>query len=248
MKSLSVAVLSMALAVGVPAVAMPPVAQAQVVDGRSPAGSAAEPHTSAEASAREHFQRGQRLSAAGDHAAAYREFAAGYALTERPLFLFHMAESARASGQLDKARASYDAFLRADPNAALAATARERLAALDAPAAPAPSASAPAPSLAAPHAAPGDVAPTPAPGEAPPSSVEPGVPPPWAISGPPPGHRRHDEDLAIAPVADASDRGPMWRRWPFWVAMTGIVVGSIAVYAIVHDGGPCGGCSELDFR
>jgi len=56
------------------------------------------PAIDADASAREHFQRGQKLSAAGDYAAAYREFAAGYALTERPLFLFNMAEAARAGG------------------------------------------------------------------------------------------------------------------------------------------------------
>src|SRR4051812_40138775 len=74
----------------------------------------------AEASGRAHFQRGQRLSASGDYPAAYREFAAGYAMTERPLFLFNMGEAARASGEVDKARDAYRAFLRADPGNALA--------------------------------------------------------------------------------------------------------------------------------
>jgi hypothetical protein len=86
----------------------------------------------ADASGRAHFQRGQRLSARSDYAAAYREFAAGYAVTGRPLFLFNMGEAARASGDADKARESYLEFLRVDPRSALAATARARLAQLDA--------------------------------------------------------------------------------------------------------------------
>jgi len=89
------------------------------------------PPADADASGRAHFQRGQKLTAAGDYAAAYREFAAGYALTERPLFLFNMAESARAGGEIDKARDAYRRFLRADPNNAVAATAQQRLDALE---------------------------------------------------------------------------------------------------------------------
>jgi hypothetical protein len=80
---------------------------------------------------RVHFQRGQRLSASGNYAGAYREFAAGYAATKRPLFLFNMGEAARASGDVAKARESYLEFLRVDPKSALAATARTRLAEFD---------------------------------------------------------------------------------------------------------------------
>jgi len=89
------------------------------------------PPAEADASGRAHFQRGQKLTAAGDYAAAYREFAAGYAMTERPLFLFNMGEAARAGGEVDKARDAYRAFLRADPNNAVAATAQQRLDALE---------------------------------------------------------------------------------------------------------------------
>ena len=85
------------------------------------------PPAEADASGRAHFQRGQKLTAAGDYAAAYREFAAGYAMTERPLFLFNMGEAARAGGEIDKAREAYRAFLRADPNNAVAPTAQQRL-------------------------------------------------------------------------------------------------------------------------
>jgi tetratricopeptide (TPR) repeat protein len=100
-------------------VAAPRVSPADPADKRPPA--------DADASGRAHFQRGQRLTAAGDYPAAYREFAAGYALTERPLFLFNMGEAARAGGEIDKAREAYRAFLRADPSNAVAATAQQRL-------------------------------------------------------------------------------------------------------------------------
>ncbi len=94
----------------------------------APAPATAQPKDkNAEASGRAHFQRGQKLSADGDYVAAYREFAAGYAMTERPLFLFNMGEAARASGDIEKARESYRAFLKADPNNALAVTAQQRL-------------------------------------------------------------------------------------------------------------------------
>lgn len=99
--------------------AAPRVAPADPADKKPPA--------AADASGRAHFQRGQQLSASGDYPAAYREFAAGYAMTERPLFLFNMGEAARASGWLDKARDAYRAFLRADPGNAVAATALQRL-------------------------------------------------------------------------------------------------------------------------
>jgi tetratricopeptide (TPR) repeat protein len=96
--------------------------------GFAPDPAAAQPKDKkAEASGRAHFQRGQKLSASGDYVAAYREFAAGYAMTERPLFLFNMGEAARASGDIDKARESYRAFLKADPENALAVTAQQRL-------------------------------------------------------------------------------------------------------------------------
>src|SRR5436190_20670316 len=86
----------------------------------------ARPSANADSVGRAHFQRAQKLSANGQYAAAYREFAAGYAATKRPLFLFNMAEAARANGDVAKARDAYLEFLRADPKSALAATAQTR--------------------------------------------------------------------------------------------------------------------------
>ncbi len=112
---------------------------------------------STEAAGRAHFQRGQKATNAGDYATAYREFEAGYAATGRPLFLFNMAEAARAQGDADKARDAYRAFLRADPDSALAATARTRLAELD----PAPPPAAPPPQAPPVLLPPSSVAPAP---------------------------------------------------------------------------------------
>jgi hypothetical protein len=85
----------------------------------------------AEASGRLHFQRGQKLSADSDYTGAYYEFEAGYVATGRPLFLFNMAEAARASGDTQRARDNYAEFLRIEPTSALAATAKERIADID---------------------------------------------------------------------------------------------------------------------
>src|SRR5947208_2148851 len=115
-----------------------------VADPSPPEG--AKDSKSADAAGRLHFQRGQKATNAGDYAEAYREFEAGYAATGRPLFLFNMAEAARAMGATDKARDAYRAFLAADPNSALAATARTRLAEIEPPAPPpAPAAPPPVP-------------------------------------------------------------------------------------------------------
>jgi hypothetical protein len=114
---------ALAMAVLLAILLAPRASPAQPADSR--------PSAAADAIGRAHFQRGQRLSASGNYAAAYREFAAGYAATKRPLFLFNMGEAARASGDVARARDSYLEFLRVDPRSALAATARTRLAELD---------------------------------------------------------------------------------------------------------------------
>lgn len=195
------------------------------------------PTAAAEASAREHYQRGQRLSARGEYAAAYREFAAGYALTERPLFLFNMAEAARANGELARARENYQQFLRIDPKNAMAPTAQARLVELSRP----------------------PVGP-PAPGTPPPDS---GAPAPFGPSPeqprlfPPPATATTGPDAPVAttpertaPPSAAPTPTPMWRRLPFWAAVGGTVLISGAILiAATRDNDVCGsGCSEINFR
>src|SRR5690606_11821719 len=69
---------------------------------------------------------------------AYDEFARGYAASGRPAFLFNMAEAARAMGEVEKARADYERYLREDPDGQYAALAARRLAELPAPPPPPP--------------------------------------------------------------------------------------------------------------
>jgi tetratricopeptide (TPR) repeat protein len=187
----------------------------------APRGALAQPTSNkaaadAETSAREHFSRGQRLTNRGDYAAAYREFAAGYALTERPLFLFNMAEAARASGDTARARESYQRFLEADPGNALAATAQTRLAALE----PQP---------------PATTAPSPEPPRL--------FPPP---ATPPPDAPVASETVALAPTAAPV---PLYKKWPFWAVVGGVLIGGTIVYAATRSEPACGaGCTQLHFR
>lgn len=206
----------------------------------APRGSSAQPSdtkaaAAADASGRAHFQRGQRLSASGEYAAAYREFAAGYALTARPLFLFNMAEAARASGDLARARENYLEFLRVDPNSELAVTAQARLADLDRAAGGGPSSDDPT----------GPPAVTTGPGA---TGSEP-LPllPPSATLPQPTGASFPAERFATD--TRGGDSSPVWKKWPFW-AVVGVVAGGAAVYAVSRDGGgPCGaGCTQINFR
>jgi hypothetical protein len=199
-------------------VAAPPVSSAQPSDPKAAA---------ADARGRTHFQRGQRLSASGDYAGAYREFAAGYALTSRPLFLFNMGEAARASGDAAKAREAYLEFLRVDPTSSLAATAQARLAELD------------------------RTSPPPAVTTAPPPKWEP-IPllPPSATQPPSTSPQALPPERFVGVERHAEEHRPIWKRWPFWAVVGGVVAGGAIVFAVSRDAGdPCGaGCAQLNFR
>ncbi|HSS02938.1 MAG TPA: hypothetical protein VLM79_38010 [Kofleriaceae bacterium] len=220
----------------------------------------ARPSANADSVGRAHFQRGQKLSANGQYAAAYREFAAGYAATKRPLFLFNMAEAARANGDTAKARDAYLEFLRADPKSALAATARTRLAELERgvgttshpEATPSPDATAGQPDASATKPD-GSRAPQGSPGSAPSISTGPPTEPipfmPPSVTRPQPGGEGLPPERFTAEHRDAEDR-PLWKKWPFWAAVGGVVAGGVVVFAVTRDHGTaCGpGCSEIDFR
>jgi hypothetical protein len=203
------------------------------------AGPAERATADADASARDHFQRGQKLSVAGDYAAAYREFAAGYALTERPLFLFNMAEAARASGDLAKARDNYTQFLQKDPKNPLAATAQSRISEIDRGVAapllgPSPAPASPAPAVTG-SPPPRDPVLLPAPVTGSPSSIAP-----------------RGDRLPMGPVAIASsatEPTPIYKKWPFWAVVGGVAASGLFVYAVSRDSPVCGaGCSQLNFR
>src|ERR1043165_5562369 len=66
--------------------------------------------------AKAYFERGSAHYKAGRYLEARAEFAAGYELSHRPLFLFNMAECSRLDGNLDLAREGYERYLREAPN------------------------------------------------------------------------------------------------------------------------------------
>jgi tetratricopeptide (TPR) repeat protein len=42
---------------------------------------------------------------------------------------------------------------------------------------------------------------------------------------------------------------PLWKKWPFWAAVGGVVAGGVAVYALTRDTSACGdGCTLVDLR
>jgi hypothetical protein len=201
----------------------------------APRAAAADPDgkvgAAADAAGRAHFQRGQRLSTQGDYAAAYREFEAGYAATGRPLFLFNMAEAARATGDVARARENYLAFLRVEPNSALAATAHARLADLD-------------------RASGIDGPPATTPPEGPRPDPLPLLPP--SATNPTPAPAGRGEPLPPVPPATVAhdEHTPMWKTWPFWAVVAGTVVaGGAVIYAVNRNTSVCGAdCSQINFR
>jgi len=110
-----------------------------------------------EALAKDHYERGAKLFADKSYIAALGEFAAGYELVRRPMFLFNMGECARLAGDRDEARSYYQRYLATEPSGKYAQLAQQRLDLIAAeaagakPAAPPP---APAPAPAPPASAP----------------------------------------------------------------------------------------------
>ncbi|MEM9073589.1 MAG: tetratricopeptide repeat protein [Myxococcota bacterium] len=80
-----------------------------------------------ESVARERFRAGSAHMESGAYLDAYAEFAAGYALTRRPLFLYNMGQAARLARNRDDAIRDYRRYLEEDPNGAGAGEAREWL-------------------------------------------------------------------------------------------------------------------------
>src|SRR5262249_31113378 len=144
---------------------------------------------------------------------ALAEFAAGYEMSHRALFLFNMGECARLSEQATRAREYYERYLAAEPNGSYAALAHRRLHAPDSKAAPPPRAddrppAAPAPAAGAPPPAAHDTASPPAPPPKLPTPAQAALtvgPPPTTLVGSP----------------EVADR-PWWQTWPA-LATTGVV-------------------------
>ena len=182
--------------------------------------------------ARIHYEQGKTLAGNGNYAAAYFEFESGYRLDPRPAFLFNMGEAARGMGDVAKARAAFEHYLALEPTGALADTARKRLA---------------------------EFATTPQPvatGAAPVGQTEPAKPPvPKASVVLPPPHEvtpsmqtRGPSDMFVQHPPVTEER-PLWKKWPFWAAVGGVVVAGVVVGAVATRGhGPTCDVGCIDLR
>lgn len=168
--------------------------------------SSASAKADAESEARAHFEAGQAHVDARRFEEAYAEFAAGFAQSPRPLFLFNMAECARFAGRLEDARRDYERYLTADPNGPMATAAWRELEALG----PTP---APAPALAVePQSGQEPTVTLPSVSEVPPaSSVTPlALTPPMERAEPPPPASRE-----------------IWEEPAFWAILGTVVVAAV---------------------
>ena len=183
---------------------------------------AAQP-TTAEETSRAHFTRGKSLAASRKFADAYREFEAGYRASPKPAFLFNMGEAARGMGDVVKARVAYERFLAAEPSGQVAETARKRLAELGP-----------------------VVGPAPAPPPGPLAPWEPTVPTPTQAAvrieaAPPP--------TVVVRSETHVEARPLWKKWPLWAAVGGVIAAGIVVGAVVtRDGEPSCDAGCIDFR
>jgi tetratricopeptide (TPR) repeat protein len=173
--------------------------------------------------AKDHYARAKELVAKKQYAAAYDEFSVGYDLSDRPQFLFNMAECKRLLGDAPHARQLYQSYLQATPQGDLADLARTRLAELGPPPAPV-------------------VAPAPPPPPAPPPTV---APAPKAVdlqlhAEPPPP--------AMPPLVDHPASPPLWHRTSFWMGVgAAVVVGTAVIYAATR-GPSCTSPTCVDLR
>lgn len=156
----------------------------------------------ADRQAREHYRRGKDAYAAERFDDAYREFEAGYRLSDRPLFLLNMGHAKRRAGDLPVARALFRRFLQLAPDSPhrgeIEALLRDIEAALPAPAA----------SLEPPSTTPPPPAPPPAL-----RLSQPSPPPPSVVTVPP------------HPPAES----PPPTRWWLWAGAGGAVVAGVLV-------------------
>jgi hypothetical protein len=200
----------------------------------SPALASAQPDEASQ-QAREHFRRGQTLTAEGHWQAAYREFRDGYALSHRPLFLFNMAECARQGDQGPRAAELYERYLAEDPDGSMATNARARLYELQ----QASEGGQSTPSERAGVGAARTARPVPTPAE----TARQG-----ALADPQP-------DLVSTSSNADDDDSSLLESWPFWAGVGAVVVaGTVTAIVLASSGGggdagsACtGDCVLVDF-
>lgn len=193
-----------------------------IAESESDDGAAVDEESAGDREARARFEAGRALVQVGSYDAARLEFQRGYELSERPLFIFNMAECTRQLGNPEDARREYSEYIRQDPGGTFAVTARTRLQELGEGDTSTPD------FIVALNAPP------------PPESTEllvlevPTEPQPRPIFDDPP----------------EQESRPWFKSWPFWTAVGAVVVGGIVAGIVLgtRGGNDCtAGCQELDW-
>jgi tetratricopeptide (TPR) repeat protein len=162
-----------------------------------------------EAAGRKHYKRGDELFKQGRFLDAAREFEAGYAAANRPVFLINIGHSYRKGGDLRKARTAYEEYLRAEPTSLFRPDVEDLIKSID-----------DVLSASTLPAAPPPVATTP---------TTPVLPPPSPPQNPAP--------ITLAPPvmmevqtskAPESDSGSLWKSPWLWTAVGVVVVAGVA--------------------
>jgi hypothetical protein len=182
-----------------------------------------------------HYRKGEAAVRASAYDRAYREFEAGYNLSNRPMFLLQMANVERRRGQMRNAQALYNSYLLLEPTSRkkgeIQKILREIEGAVAVEEASAPSAMTP------PKADSSDPLTTLAAAAAPPPPAPP--PPPVSrarVSDDPPPSRaapfgrrplavRQQKDSELPPGLQRKD--PFYETWWFWTGVAVVVAGGV---------------------
>ncbi len=166
--------------------------------------------------AREHHRAAEAAFKAGRYDDAYREWEAGYRLSNRPLFLLNMAHADRKRGDLRSARALYKRYLVMEPQTKLRAEVEEVLAQIEGALAAEEAAHAAAPEQ-APAAAPPALAPT-DPAAAAAALASQTAPAPNLLA-----------------ETSAPERPPFYKKWWFWTgAGAAVVLGAVTTAVLLR--------------
>jgi tetratricopeptide (TPR) repeat protein len=154
------------------------------------------------AEARRQFERGNLLYAQGRYDLAIEALKAGYALDDRPDFLYALGQAERRRGDCAAALSYYQAYLETAPSAPRAEATLLLMQRCNGPVAPA------APVVPAPAARP--------PVEAPAPAAKPSVEVPRAAR-------------EAGPATAAARAKPVYKRWWLWTTLVGVVAVGVGV-------------------
>jgi tetratricopeptide (TPR) repeat protein len=169
--------------------------------------------------AREHYKKGDEAFKAGRYDEAFKEFEAGFTLSNRPLFLLNMAHAERRRGELQSARALYKRFLLMEPDSRLRGEVESVLQEIDTALAAEDAAKRNGPAAPGADAPAASVAPPPAPAA------------PLALVPPPPSAPASDMGTAgtftSGPAADEGAERPLYKKGWFWGVVGGVVAAGV---------------------